>query len=68
MRFIAKMLKDTLNERFPDATEDELLKVCYITAASGIPVQRLADVIVRFSLKTKTAFIQMSWTLWLPLR
>lgn len=60
MRFIAKMLKDTLNERFPDATEDELLKVCYITAASVIPVQRLADVIVRFSLKTKTAFIQMS--------
>jgi len=30
MRFIAKTLKDTLNERFPDATEDELLKVCYI--------------------------------------
>uniref|UniRef100_A0A9J8C5W7 IQ motif containing GTPase activating protein 1 n=1 Tax=Cyprinus carpio carpio TaxID=630221 RepID=A0A9J8C5W7_CYPCA len=27
MRFIAKMLKDTLNERFPDATEDELLKI-----------------------------------------
>lgn len=28
MRFIAKVLKDTLNEKFPDATEDELLKVC----------------------------------------
>uniref|UniRef100_A0A9J7YKB7 IQ motif containing GTPase activating protein 1 n=1 Tax=Cyprinus carpio carpio TaxID=630221 RepID=A0A9J7YKB7_CYPCA len=27
MRFIAKTLKDTLNERFPDATEDELLKI-----------------------------------------
>uniref|UniRef100_A0A672LNV1 Ras GTPase-activating-like protein IQGAP1 n=1 Tax=Sinocyclocheilus grahami TaxID=75366 RepID=A0A672LNV1_SINGR len=27
MRFIAKILKDTLNERFPDATEDELLKI-----------------------------------------
>lgn len=52
MRFIAKTLKDTLNERFPDATEDELLKVCYITAvrnhSSVIPVQHLADVIVRF--------------------
>lgn len=64
MRFIAKTLKDTLNERFPDAAEDELLKVCYITAARNhsnvIPVQRLADVIVRFSLQNKTAFIQMS--------
>lgn len=64
MRFIAKTLKDTLNERFPDAAEDELLKVCYITAAKNhsniIPVQRLADVIVRFSLQNKTAFIQMS--------
>lgn len=28
MRFIAKVLKDTLNEKFPDATEDEILKVC----------------------------------------
>uniref|UniRef100_A0A671KWH8 Ras GTPase-activating-like protein IQGAP1 n=2 Tax=Sinocyclocheilus anshuiensis TaxID=1608454 RepID=A0A671KWH8_9TELE len=27
MRFIAKTLKDTINERFPDATEDELLKI-----------------------------------------
>ncbi|XP_073715345.1 ras GTPase-activating-like protein IQGAP1 [Misgurnus anguillicaudatus] len=27
MRFTAKTLKDTLNERFPDATEDELLKI-----------------------------------------
>ncbi|MGH0146280.1 UNVERIFIED_CONTAM: hypothetical protein FKN15_044220 [Acipenser sinensis] len=27
MRFIAKVLKDTLHEKFPDATEDELLKV-----------------------------------------
>lgn len=27
MRFIAKVLKDTLNEKFPDATEDELLKI-----------------------------------------
>lgn len=27
MRFIAKTLKDTLNEKFPDATEDELLKI-----------------------------------------
>ncbi|KAA0723626.1 Ras GTPase-activating-like protein IQGAP1 p195 [Triplophysa tibetana] len=27
MRFIAKTLKDTLHERFPDATEDELLKI-----------------------------------------
>lgn len=59
MRFIAKTLKDTLNERFPDATEDELLKVCYITAML-IPVQRLADVIVRSSPQNKTAFIPMS--------
>uniref|UniRef100_A0A3B3D0L7 IQ motif containing GTPase activating protein 1 n=1 Tax=Oryzias melastigma TaxID=30732 RepID=A0A3B3D0L7_ORYME len=27
MRFISKVLKDTLHERFPDATEDELLKI-----------------------------------------
>lgn len=27
MRFVSKVLKDTLHERFPDATEDELLKV-----------------------------------------
>ncbi|KAF5906571.1 ras GTPase-activating-like protein IQGAP1, partial [Clarias magur] len=27
MRFISKVLKDTLNEKFPDATEDELLKI-----------------------------------------
>ncbi|XP_056135210.1 ras GTPase-activating-like protein IQGAP1 isoform X2 [Lampris incognitus] len=27
MRFIAKVLNDTLHEKFPDATEDELLKI-----------------------------------------
>lgn len=27
MRFIAKVLKDSLYEKFPDAGEDELLKV-----------------------------------------
>uniref|UniRef100_A0A8C1EFR1 IQ motif containing GTPase activating protein 2 n=1 Tax=Cyprinus carpio carpio TaxID=630221 RepID=A0A8C1EFR1_CYPCA len=27
MRYIAKVLKDTLHEKFPDATEDELLKI-----------------------------------------
>ena len=27
MRYIAKVLKNTLHEKFPDATEDELLKV-----------------------------------------
>ncbi|KAF7687951.1 ras GTPase-activating-like protein IQGAP1 [Silurus meridionalis] len=27
MRFIAKVLKDTLTEKFPDATEDEILKI-----------------------------------------
>jgi hypothetical protein len=27
MRFISKVLKDTLHEKFPDATEDELVKV-----------------------------------------
>lgn len=27
MRFIAKVLKDSLHEKFPDASEDELLKV-----------------------------------------
>ncbi|KAG7271758.1 hypothetical protein CRUP_032661 [Coryphaenoides rupestris] len=27
MRFISKVLKDTLHEKFPDATEDELLKL-----------------------------------------
>jgi len=31
MRYIAKVLKDTLHEKFPDATEDELLKVrCWL--------------------------------------
>lgn len=28
MRFIAKVLKDSLHEKFPDAGEDELLKFC----------------------------------------
>uniref|UniRef100_A0A8C4NU39 IQ motif containing GTPase activating protein 1 n=1 Tax=Dicentrarchus labrax TaxID=13489 RepID=A0A8C4NU39_DICLA len=27
MRFISKVLKDTLHEKFPDATEDEMLKI-----------------------------------------
>lgn len=27
MRYIAKVLKHSLHEKFPDATEDELLKV-----------------------------------------
>lgn len=27
MRFFAKVLKDSLHEKFPDASEDELLKV-----------------------------------------
>ena len=27
MRFIAKVLKDSLHEKFPDAGEDDLLKV-----------------------------------------
>uniref|UniRef100_G3PZK3 IQ motif containing GTPase activating protein 1 n=1 Tax=Gasterosteus aculeatus aculeatus TaxID=481459 RepID=G3PZK3_GASAC len=27
MRFVSKVLKDTLHEKFPDATEDELLKI-----------------------------------------
>lgn len=27
MRYIAKVLKKSLHEKFPDATEDELLKV-----------------------------------------
>uniref|UniRef100_A0A3Q1EH37 IQ motif containing GTPase activating protein 1 n=1 Tax=Acanthochromis polyacanthus TaxID=80966 RepID=A0A3Q1EH37_9TELE len=27
MRFISKVLKDTLHEKFPDSTEDELLKI-----------------------------------------
>lgn len=31
MRFISKVLKDSLHEKFPDATEDELLKVCIQT-------------------------------------
>lgn len=31
MRFISKVLKDSLHEKFPDATEDELLKVCIWT-------------------------------------
>lgn len=31
MRFISKVLKDSLHEKFPDATEDELLKVCILT-------------------------------------
>lgn len=29
MRFTSKVLKDTLHEKFPDATEDELLKVSF---------------------------------------
>lgn len=27
MRYIAKVLKNTLHEKFPDASEDELMKV-----------------------------------------
>lgn len=27
MRYIAKVLKDTLHEKFPDSSEDDLLKV-----------------------------------------
>ena len=30
MRFIAKVLKDSIHEKFPDATEDELLKVGFL--------------------------------------
>ena len=30
MRYISKVLKDTLNEKFPDATEDELVKVWFL--------------------------------------
>lgn len=33
MRFIAKVLKDSLHEKFPDAGEDELLKVRLKTSA-----------------------------------
>lgn len=33
MRFISKVLKDSLHEKFPDATEDELLKVWIQTGA-----------------------------------
>lgn len=29
MRYIAKVLKDTLHEKFPDAGEDDLLKVSF---------------------------------------
>lgn len=36
MRFIAKVLKDTLNEKFPDATEDELLKVSSLSPSQPI--------------------------------
>lgn len=32
MRYIAKVLKNTLHEKFPDATEDELLKVRALTS------------------------------------
>lgn len=36
MRFISKVLKDTLHEKFPDATEDELLKVCIFNVCSTV--------------------------------
>lgn len=36
MRFISKVLKDTLQEKFPDATEDELLKVFYFILLIGV--------------------------------
>lgn len=43
MRFISKVLKDTLHEKFPDSTEDELLKVLlnlqdyvFITIVGGL--------------------------------
>lgn len=37
MRFIAKVLKDSLHEKFPDAGEDELLKV----RVSAVALSRL---------------------------
>lgn len=37
MRFIAKVLKDSLHEKFPDAGEDELLKVRIWTLAHPCP-------------------------------
>lgn len=36
MRFISKVLKDSLHEKFPDATEDELLKVCVQTERNPV--------------------------------
>lgn len=38
MRFIAKVLKDSLHEKFPDAGEDELLKV-RLKAGTFLPYQ-----------------------------
>lgn len=38
MRFISKVLKDTLHERFPDATEDELLKVSHLISFVAVLV------------------------------
>lgn len=38
MRFIAKVLKDSLHEKFPDAGEDELLKVSMSTLAGTCPL------------------------------
>lgn len=41
MRFIAKVLKDSLHEKFPDASEDELLKVrdCLPQLVIGLPTR-----------------------------
>lgn len=41
MRFVSKVLKDSLHEKFPDATEDELLKVC--TRAGAVPEEGTED-------------------------
>lgn len=53
MRFISKVLKDTLHEKFPDATEDELLKVCLYLWAGCLLCRSRGSQITKESLIVK---------------
>lgn len=44
MRYVAKVLKNSLHEKFPDATEDELLKVNVLSFAIHTPFVHVADI------------------------
>lgn len=53
MRFISKVLKDSLHEKFPDATEEELLKVCIQTDGG------LVELLTTFSWRSCSCFLSL---------